>query len=434
MNAFLISIAAIACQFVGAIEWSINWFSCEPELSFGQGTDFVISLTGTYQSDEKYKEFPMADYQKAALGTIALRPKGLNIPLYASTRDYDIRLPDDPKLCHVINARGRIGVQCKTSFMIFKPRDDVIADWILRGEYDAIFRFDLKRDRSARNQIGVYLPFPQFQVKFTSPTIPPAFEQSPPPVWHFPQFGTAPRAGVPPDVTANSLKMSGDTFTMFQDYEQARVFYTEALQYSTASSVLRASILRNRAIAAFKLDKLNDCISDAKDSISLNANDGLAFWIYGTCLAEMADKPNLIPEGKSETDLITQAITALESATQKGCNSAECPFQQTIIETLDIAGSFEKIRKLKQRLSGRTPDSFYVILGVDRFASKQEIRANYLVKAREIHPDKNPGDPDATEKFKNLQHAYETLMDDTKRRQYDREFSSGRSTSKRQRS
>ena len=62
---------------------------------------------------------------------------------------------------------------------------------------------------------------------------------------------------------------------------------------------------------------------------------------------------------------------------------------------------------------------FYEILGVDKNASKDEIKSAFRKKARQYHPDVNKA-PDAEAKFKELGKAYETLMDDNKRATYDR--------------
>lgn len=63
--------------------------------------------------------------------------------------------------------------------------------------------------------------------------------------------------------------------------------------------------------------------------------------------------------------------------------------------------------------------SYYDILGVDRSASAEEIRKAYRRLAVRHHPDKNPGDPEAENRFKELSAAYEVLRDADKRREYD---------------
>jgi molecular chaperone DnaJ len=62
---------------------------------------------------------------------------------------------------------------------------------------------------------------------------------------------------------------------------------------------------------------------------------------------------------------------------------------------------------------------YYRTLGVDKNATAKEITKAYRKLARDLHPDKNPGDAAAEEKFKELAAAYDVLGDDTKRKEYD---------------
>src|SRR5450432_766130 len=67
-----------------------------------------------------------------------------------------------------------------------------------------------------------------------------------------------------------------------------------------------------------------------------------------------------------------------------------------------------------------TKRDYYEVLSVERNASGDEIKRAYRKLAVKFHPDKNPDDPHAEEKFKELGEAYDVLMDDQKRAAYDR--------------
>ena len=62
---------------------------------------------------------------------------------------------------------------------------------------------------------------------------------------------------------------------------------------------------------------------------------------------------------------------------------------------------------------------YYKILGVERKASADDIRSAYRKLAMQYHPDKNPGDKKAEDKFKEINEAYQVLSDEQKRARYD---------------
>ncbi|MDD3678569.1 MAG: DnaJ domain-containing protein, partial [Dehalococcoidales bacterium] len=62
---------------------------------------------------------------------------------------------------------------------------------------------------------------------------------------------------------------------------------------------------------------------------------------------------------------------------------------------------------------------YYNILGVAKNAGDKEIKQAFRKLARKYHPDVNPGDKSAEEKFKQISEAYEVLSDEKKRKKYD---------------
>ena len=62
---------------------------------------------------------------------------------------------------------------------------------------------------------------------------------------------------------------------------------------------------------------------------------------------------------------------------------------------------------------------YYQILGVEKKASQAEVKKAYRKLALEYHPDRNPGDSQAEDKFKEINEAYQVLGDEDKRAKYD---------------
>ena len=62
---------------------------------------------------------------------------------------------------------------------------------------------------------------------------------------------------------------------------------------------------------------------------------------------------------------------------------------------------------------------YYEVLGVDKSASDADIKKAYRSLAKKYHPDMNPGDKEAEQKFKEVNEAYAVLSDADKRKKYD---------------
>lgn len=79
----------------------------------------------------------------------------------------------------------------------------------------------------------------------------------------------------------------------------------------------------------------------------------------------------------------------------------------------------------RPRTLSRSGESLYQLLGLQKGADHDEIKKAYRKLALRFHPDKNQGNEEATEKFKEINHAHKVLMDNTKRGIYDRYGSLG---------
>src|SRR4029077_21111031 len=74
----------------------------------------------------------------------------------------------------------------------------------------------------------------------------------------------------------------------------------------------------------------------------------------------------------------------------------------------------------KAILTSNGKRDYYEVLGVARTCTEQEVKSAYRKLAMQYHPDRNPNNPDAEDKFKEVTEAYAILIDSEKRSAYDR--------------
>ncbi|KTF77740.1 hypothetical protein cypCar_00031110 [Cyprinus carpio] len=79
----------------------------------------------------------------------------------------------------------------------------------------------------------------------------------------------------------------------------------------------------------------------------------------------------------------------------------------------------------RQRSLSTAGESLYLVLGVDKNTAPEDIKKSYRKLALKFHPDKNPDNPEAVEKFKEINNAHAILSDPTKRNIYDKYGSLG---------
>ena len=171
---------------------------------------------------------------------------------------------------------------------------------------------------------------------------------------------------------------------------EAETKYSEALAIDEDNRGTNAKLHSNRATCRLKLKRYDEALQDCEKSLDLDPS-------YQKPLITRA-KINIALENYQV------AIDDLKEALEKN------PEDRTLKAELRSA-------ELELKKSQRK--NYYKILGVDKDASDSEIKKAYRRKALENHPDKNPDDPEAETRFKDVGEAYATLSDPQKRARFD---------------
>ncbi|KAF4468307.1 tetratricopeptide repeat 2 [Fusarium albosuccineum] len=186
------------------------------------------------------------------------------------------------------------------------------------------------------------------------------------------------------------MKEEGNAHYKAGRLQEAIEKYTNALDIDPSNKSMNAKLLQNRAQCKIKLKQYDDAIGDCERAISLEPGYTKARKTKANALGSAERWQEAVQEWKS--------IQELE------------PEDRTIQR---------EIRKAELELKKAERKDYYKIVGVEKTATADEIKRAYRKMAVKLHPDKNPGDPHAEEKFKDLQEAYETLSDPQKRARYD---------------
>ena len=186
------------------------------------------------------------------------------------------------------------------------------------------------------------------------------------------------------------MKEEGNTHFKSGRYQQALDVYTSALEVDPGNKGTNSKILNNRAMSYSKLRKWQPAIQDCDKAIALDPSYTKARKTRAKALGEGGDWD--------------EAVRA---------------YKQIQEQHPDEPGIGKDVRHAEMELKKSKRKDYYKILGVEKEASEREIKQAYRKMAVVHHPDKNPDDPEAEGRFKDIQEAHECLSDAQKRERYD---------------
>ncbi|KAI1467269.1 uncharacterized protein F4812DRAFT_451550 [Daldinia caldariorum] len=166
--------------------------------------------------------------------------------------------------------------------------------------------------------------------------------------------------------------------------------YSAALEIDPSNRGINSKLYQNRALCQIKLKQFNEAIADCDKAIQLD--------------------PSYIKARKTKANALGQA-ERWEDAVREWKSIQELdPEDRTI---------HKEIRRAELELKKSQRKDYYKILDVPKDADETTIKKAYRKLAIRHHPDKNPNDDEAAERFKDIGEAYETLSDPQKRARYD---------------
>ncbi|SZF01571.1 unnamed protein product [Blumeria hordei] len=186
------------------------------------------------------------------------------------------------------------------------------------------------------------------------------------------------------------IKSEGNAEYKSGRFQGASDKYSEALDVDPSNRGTNSKLLQNRAQCHLRMKNYEAAISDCERAISLDPTYTKAKKTKATAIGQSGNWEAAVREWKE-----IQESDPHDPTLQKEVRAAEL-----------------ELKKSKRK-------DYYQILGVDKSADAGQIKKAYRKAAIVHHPDKNPDDLNAAERFKDIGEAYETLSDPEKRARYD---------------
>jgi DnaJ family protein C protein 7 len=178
------------------------------------------------------------------------------------------------------------------------------------------------------------------------------------------------------------MKEEGNGHFKSGRFQQAVNVYTQALDVDPLNKGTNSKILQNRALCYIRLKDYQPAIADCTRALELD--------------------PSYIKARKTKAKAMGEAGDWEEAAREYKAIQEANPTEPGIAK--DIRNAEMELKKSKRK-------DYYKILGVEKDASENDIKKAYRKLAIIHHPDKNPDDAAAADRFKDIGEAYETLSD-----------------------
>ncbi|KAH4345883.1 hypothetical protein HBH98_117050 [Parastagonospora nodorum] len=186
------------------------------------------------------------------------------------------------------------------------------------------------------------------------------------------------------------MKSEGNASFKAGRYQEAVNTYTEALAVDPLNKNTNSKILQNRALCNSRLKQWKAAVADCDKALELDPSYTKARKTRAKALGESGNWEEAVRELKAMYE----------------ANPSE-------------PGLAKEIRDAELELKKSKRKDYYKILGLEKDCTETEVKKAYRKLAIVHHPDKNPGDEDAADRFKEIQEAHETLSDPQKRARYD---------------